>query len=83
MTPPELPSALSVLSDLPAGECAIFQRVRGGRNISGRLTSLGFTPGARILMIQNYRHGPLVVSVRGGRVALGREEARMIEVSLD
>jgi ferrous iron transport protein A len=45
-----------------------------------RLVSLGFTPGAEVRMAQNYGRGPLIVMVRGTRVALGRFEAAKIVV---
>ena len=71
------------LADLSSGETAFFLRFNAGREAAGRLTSLGFTPGAQIEMIQNYGRGPLVVIVRGARVALGREEARKIQIHKD
>jgi ferrous iron transport protein A len=45
-----------------------------------RLVSLGFTPGAEVSMTQNYGRGPLIVTVRGTRVALGRGEAAKIVI---
>ena len=45
-----------------------------------RLASLGFTPGAEVSMSQNYGRGPLIVTVRGTHVALGRVEAAKIFV---
>ena len=45
-----------------------------------RLVSLGFTPGAEVSMSQNYGYGPLIVTVRGTHVALGRVEAAKIFV---
>jgi Fe2+ transport system protein FeoA len=45
-----------------------------------RLTSLGFTPGVEVYMVQNFGLGPLIVLVRGTRVALGRGEAHKIQV---
>jgi Fe2+ transport system protein FeoA len=45
-----------------------------------RLVSLGFTPGTEVSMAQNYGHGPLIVTVRGTRVALGRVDAANIFV---
>lgn len=68
------------LADLKPGEHAVFRELRGGRGLAGRLTSLGFTPGAELVMTQNYGHGPLLVTIRGTRVALGREESRKIIV---
>jgi ferrous iron transport protein A len=44
------------------------------------LASLGFTPGTLVNMSQNYGRGPLIVTVRGTRVALGRGEAERIVV---
>jgi ferrous iron transport protein A len=45
-----------------------------------RLASLGFTPGARLRVIQNIGRGPIIVSLRDTRVALGRGEATKIIV---
>jgi ferrous iron transport protein A len=68
------------LDEMPAGEQAVILSFDNGRGIAGRLTSLGFTPGAEILMTQNFGRGPLIVTVRGTRVALGRGEAAKIVV---
>ncbi len=68
------------LAELAAGERASIIHLGYGTGIASRLTSLGFTPGVEIIMTQNYGHGPLVVTVRGTRVALGRQEARAIQV---
>lgn len=77
--PPTPPNFLC-LADLHSGECAWLIDLDGCRNCAGRLTSLGFTPGARIEVLQNYGHGPLVVNIRGSRIALGRGEAKAINV---
>jgi ferrous iron transport protein A len=68
------------LANLQTGECATLLDIGCGRGLVGRLTSLGFTPGAELTMTQNYRHGPLIVTVRYTRVALGRGEAAQILV---
>jgi ferrous iron transport protein A len=68
--------ATEPLSVLHPGEHAVFLRMHGEKGVTCRLTSLGFTPGVEIEMIQNYGHGPLLVMVRGTRVALGRQEAK-------
>ncbi len=68
------------LAHLPVGETAIVVDFHGGRMVNNRLASLGFTPGVQVSMAQNYGHGPLIVTVRGTRVALGRGEAMMIIV---
>ncbi len=68
------------ISELPAGEHATILSFHGGRHMNNRLASLGFTPGAEIEMTQNYGRGPLIVTVRGARVALGRGEAARVIV---
>ncbi|MGC8837311.1 MAG: FeoA family protein [Anaerolineae bacterium] len=68
------------LSALGPGERAIVRRVVGGHGIVGRLACLGFTPGAEVTMIQNFGRGPLIVEVRGARIALGRREAARVWV---
>lgn len=68
------------LTALGKGEHAFVSALSGGRTVSNRLVSLGFTPGVELDMVQNFGHGPLIVSVRGTRVALGRGEAAKILV---
>jgi len=46
-----------------------------------RLATLGFTPGAKLTMVQNFGRGPLIVSIRGTRIALGRGEAAKVYVT--
>lgn len=68
------------LSELLVDEQATIRSFTIGRLETNRLASLGFTPGARVDMTQNYGRGPLIVMVRGTRVALGRVEAGKILV---
>jgi ferrous iron transport protein B len=69
------------LMELEPGKKAIIRRLEGGRAVLSRLAALGFTPGAAVTVIRNGDHGPLLVSLRGARVALGRQEAVHILVS--
>jgi len=71
------------LSEMPVGEDATILSFHGGRMVSSRLASLGLTPGVKVNMTQNYGRGPLIVTVRGTRVALGRFEAARILVERD
>jgi Fe2+ transport system protein FeoA len=70
----------TTLADLHSGEQATITSLGRGSGIQGRLTALGFTPGAKLTVMQNYGRGPLVVALRGARVALGRREAGAIQV---
>jgi ferrous iron transport protein A len=68
------------LEDLSVDNHAIILAFNIGTVETTRLVSLGFTPGAEVSMTQNYGRGPLIVTVRGTRVALGRMEAARIFV---
>ncbi|MEW5940127.1 MAG: ferrous iron transport protein A [Chloroflexota bacterium] len=68
------------LTDLAANDHARVLSFAVGRHAASRFASLGLTPGALVSMIQNYGRGPLIVNVRGARVALGRGEAAKILV---
>ncbi len=71
------------LDAMKKGEHAVFLAINAERGITSRLTSLGFTPGVALEMTQNYGRGPLLVTIRGTRVALGRQEAQCILVQKD
>ena len=68
------------MSEMAVGEDGTVLDFQAGCAFQNRLVSLGFTPGAQVNMTQNYGHGPLIVTVRGTRVALGRSEAAKIVV---
>lgn len=68
------------LSELCTHGSATILAFSSGRLEMSRLASLGFTPGAHVSMNQNFGRGPLIVTVRGTRVALGRGEAAQIFV---
>jgi ferrous iron transport protein A len=76
---------LQALSDLPIRKRAMVRVLRGGKDFTSRMGTLGFTRGTVVTVIQNYRHGPVLVTVKDVRVALGRGEARkvLVEVLLD
>src|SRR5512140_2517606 len=69
------------LMELEPGKKAIIRRLEGGRTVLSRLAAMGFTPGAAVTVIRNNEHDPLLVTLRGSRVALGRGEAAHITVS--
>ena len=63
------------LSELKTGRTAVIRSLQGGHTFRSRLAALGFTPGAEIKMVQNMGHGPMIVTLRDARIALGRGEA--------
>jgi ferrous iron transport protein A len=68
------------LARVQAGKMVRIAKLEGGHGFLSRLASLGFTPGAALTVVQNFGYGPLIVSLRDTRVALGRGEAGRILV---
>ena len=63
------------------GEEVCLEKVRGGNKLLHRLTALGLTPGVTLKIIQD-AGGPLLLSVRDSRIALGRGMAQRVMVRL-
>jgi ferrous iron transport protein A len=80
MSSSDLPANLVALSALSAGEEAVVHSLHGGHEFCSRVANLGFTPGAFLKVLQNRGHGPVLVSLRGTLVALGRGEAARVTV---
>jgi len=68
------------LANLRQGEIGYIGSLEGGHQLISRLAALGFTGGAPVTVIRNYGIGPIVVSVRGAQIALGRGEAGRVRV---
>ena len=70
------------LAMLSENKEAKIVEIRGGRGIVRRLSEMGFTPGTRVKVLFSNSPGPVLVDVRGSRVALGRGLLMKIIVSL-
>jgi ferrous iron transport protein A len=68
------------LSNLAPGERGTVTSLTGGRHFVSRLAALGLTPGGEVSMTQNFGRGPIIVRIRGTRLALGRGEAQKVQV---
>jgi ferrous iron transport protein A len=55
--------------------------VKGGQVLKKRLAAMGLVRGQDVAVIYNNRGGPLVVSVMGGRLMIGRGMAHKIIVN--
>jgi ferrous iron transport protein A len=80
MSPSDFPAQLMALSALSPGEEAVLHSLHGGHEFRSRVANLGFTPGAFLKVLQNRGRGPVLVSLRGTLVALGRAEAAKVTV---
>ena len=69
------------LTQVNGGTRVVLVRLEGGYEFRSRLAALGFTPGAQVEIVQNRGRGPMIVSLRDTRIALGRGEARKVYVT--
>jgi len=68
------------LAMLPQGSSVKVIRIVGGKGIIRRLIEMGFTPGENVKILHSDFSGPILVNVKGSRVALGRGVAMKIIV---
>ena len=68
------------VSQLRPNEVGAIVNLDGGRSFVARCLALGCTPGTEVKMVRNSGRGPVIVSVRDTRVALGRGEAEKLQV---
>ncbi|NMC80224.1 MAG: ferrous iron transport protein A [Chloroflexi bacterium] len=69
------------LAMVSVGEKTRLERICGCEKMVQRLSALGFTPGVELSVIQD-SGGPILISLRDSRIALGRGMAQQIMVSM-
>lgn len=62
------------------GNSYLVENISLDRDISRRLQALGVTKGTKINVLNNKKSGSVIFSVRGSRLAVGRQIASGIEV---
>lgn len=70
------------LTALREGQSGTVAFIRGGMGAVRRLTDMGLTPGTRITVIECAPFGPVEISVRGSRLAIGRGMAIKVFVEV-
>ncbi|RLE66594.1 MAG: hypothetical protein DRJ38_01330 [Thermoprotei archaeon] len=70
------------LAFLPDGAKGIVRGIAGGYGVRRRLYELGFVEGTEVIVVRNMGAGPLIVSVYGSRLALGRGVAMKVLVEV-
>jgi len=71
------------LAMLPENKEATVVEINGGIGLTRRLSEMGFTYGSKVKVLHSTPPGPILVIVRGSRIALGRGAAMKIIVSLE
>ena len=69
-----------LLSSVAMGETVRLVRIDAGKKLTHRLIELGLTPGVELMLVHN-SGGPLLLSVRDSRVAIGRGMAEKLYVA--
>ena len=79
--PKGVPRKVVPLTSLLDGQKGIVHSIGGGRGASQRLTDLGLTPRTEVEVVKSaIFHGPLMVLVRGTKLAIGRGMAAKVFV---
>ncbi len=82
-TTAEIPlNGVRPLSTAPRQQALTGVKVAAGRRATHRLTEMGLTPGVEVKIVQD-NGGPLLLAVRGSRLAIGRCLAHKVLVSSD
>ena len=68
------------LAMVTPGKLMTVTGFRGGFGLQRRLADMGLTPGVQLKVINNERHGPVLIELRGSRLALGRGVAHHVLV---
>jgi DtxR family Mn-dependent transcriptional regulator len=75
--------SLVSVSNLKQGQCGKISFIRGGYNMFQRLLDMGLTPGTEICVLRAAPlGGPVELSVRGSKLALGKGVASKVFVEL-
>ena len=69
------------LSMVQSGESVQVVNIRAGWGLQRRLADMGLTPGVRVKVINSGGRGPVVLDIRGSRLALGHGIAHKIMVT--
>ncbi len=72
---------LMPLAMVSPGEIVRVAGIRAGWGLQRRLADMGLTPGVQIRVMNSQRPGPVMIDLRGSRVALGHGVAQKIMVT--
>ncbi len=65
----------------PSEEVTVAE-IRGGRGLVRRLADMGLTPGTTLKVINSQMPGPILIDLRGSRLALGHGVALKVMVEI-
>lgn len=68
------------LVNLDIGYCGKIKEISAGKSATKRLYEMGFNTGASLKVVKN-DSGPVIVSLRGNKIAIGRGLAEKIIIN--
>ena len=68
------------LSELRENRSAIVTNVEGDSRFISRITSIGLTPGCRVMVMKNDKNRPMLVYSRDTMIALNKNECQGVMV---
>src|SRR6056297_860053 len=77
-TSSESESSLTSLDQIRPGHTFQISRVKEGKGLCCKLYGMGLVPGTSLTVQQNAGQGPVVISIQGSKIGLGRGMARHI-----
>jgi Fe2+ transport system protein FeoA len=60
------------LSEAKKGQCVVLENIDWGTKVRKKLQDMGLTPGVTFCVVTAGSFGPMIIDLRGSRVALGR-----------
>ena len=71
------------LLSLQVGRKGVVGKIVGGRSACKRLNELGLVPGTEIEMVNKIANGPVMIRVKGSKLALGRGLASKVHIIME
>ncbi len=68
---------------LVVGRKGIVGKIIGGRGVCKRLNELGLVPGAEVEMVNKIANGPVMIRVKGSKLAIGRGLASKVYIIIE
>jgi len=68
---------------LLVGRKGIVGKIVGGRSVCKRLNELGLVPGTEVEMVNKIANGPVMIRVKGSKLAIGRGLASKVYIIIE
>ena len=68
---------------LHVGRKGVVGKIVGGRSVCKRLNELGLVPGSEVEMVNRISNGPVMIRVKGSKLAIGRGLASKVHIIVE